>query len=36
MTRFTEMGVIAFESLSDSTEDEDAFADGSPVTREVA
>jgi len=34
--RFTEMGVIAFESLSDSTEDEDAFADGSPVTRQVA
>jgi hypothetical protein len=34
--RFTEMGVIAFEDLSDSTEDEDAFADGSPVTRQVA
>ncbi|HXR54757.1 MAG TPA: ferritin-like domain-containing protein [Acidimicrobiales bacterium] len=34
--RFTEMGVIAFEHLSDSTEDEDAFADGSPVTRQVA
>ena len=34
--KFTEMGVIAFENLSDSTEDEDAFADGSPVTRQVA
>jgi hypothetical protein len=34
--KFTEMGVIAFEHLSDSTEDEDAFADGSPVTRQVA
>jgi hypothetical protein len=34
--RFTEMGVIAFADLSDSTEDEDAFADGSPVTRQVA
>ncbi|HLJ06947.1 MAG TPA: ferritin-like domain-containing protein, partial [Acidimicrobiia bacterium] len=31
--KFTEMGVIAFENLSDSTEDEDAFADGSPVAR---
>jgi hypothetical protein len=34
--RFTEMGVIAFEHLGDSTEDEDAFADGSPVSRRVA
>jgi hypothetical protein len=34
--KFTEMGVIAFEHLSDSTEDEDAFADGSPVSRQVA
>ena len=34
--RFTELGVIAFEDLSDSTEDEDAFAEGSPVTRQVA
>jgi hypothetical protein len=34
--RFTEMGVIEFEHLGDSTEDEDAFADGSPVTRQVA
>jgi hypothetical protein len=35
-TKFTEMGAIAFEHLSDSTEDEDAFADGSPVDRQVA
>jgi hypothetical protein len=34
--RFTEMGVIAFEHLEDSTEDADAFADGSPVARAVA
>ncbi len=34
--RFTEMGVIAFENLTDSTEDEDAFADGSPATRQVS
>ena len=34
--RFTEMGVIGFEHLSDSTEDDDAFADGSPVARQVA
>ncbi len=34
--KFTEMGVIAFEDLSDSTEDADAFADGSPVERRVA
>jgi hypothetical protein len=34
--KFTEMGVIAFEHLEDSTEDADAFADGSPVTRAVA
>ncbi len=34
--KFTEMGVIAFENLTDSTEDEDAFADGSPVSRSVA
>ena len=35
-TKFTEMGAIAFEHLTDSTEDEDAFADGSPAEREVA
>ena len=35
-TKFTEIGVIAFEHLTDSTEDEDAFADGSPVDRQVA
>ena len=34
--KFTEMGAIAFEDLSDSTEDADAFADGSPVERRVA
>jgi hypothetical protein len=34
--KFTEMGVIAFEHLQDSTEDEDAFADGSPAARHVA
>jgi hypothetical protein len=34
--KFTEMGAIAFEDLSDSTEEEDAFADGSPVDRQVA
>jgi hypothetical protein len=34
--KFTEMGAIAFENLTDSTEDEDAFADGSPAEREVA
>jgi hypothetical protein len=34
--KFTEMGAIAFEHLEDSTEDEDAFADGSPVDRQVA
>ena len=34
--KFTEMGAIAFEHLTDSTEDEDAFADGSPVERNVA
>ena len=34
--KFTEMGAIAFENLSDSTEEEDAFADGSPVERNVA
>jgi hypothetical protein len=33
--KFTEMGAIAFEHLEDSTEDEDAFADGSPVERQV-
>jgi rubrerythrin len=35
-TKFTEMGAIAFENLTDSTEEEDAFADGSPVDRQVA
>jgi hypothetical protein len=34
--KFTEMGAIAFEHLEDSTEEEDAFADGSPVDRQVA
>jgi len=34
--KFTEMGAIAFEHLTDSTEDEDAFADGSPADRQVA
>ncbi len=34
--KFTQMGVIEFENLSDSTEDQDAFADGSPVARGVA
>jgi hypothetical protein len=34
-TKFTEMGAIAFEDLHDSTEEEDAFADGSPVDRQV-
>jgi hypothetical protein len=34
--KFTEMGAIAFEHLTDSTEDEDAFADGSPAERQVA
>jgi hypothetical protein len=34
--KFTEMGAIAFEHLTDSTEDEDAFADGSPAERNVA
>ncbi|HEY1733012.1 MAG TPA: ferritin-like domain-containing protein, partial [Acidimicrobiales bacterium] len=34
--KFTEMGAIAFEDLADSTEDADAFADGSPVERRVA
>jgi len=29
------MGAIAFEHLTDSTEDEDAFADGSPAERGV-
>ena len=34
--KFTDMGAIAFEHLTDSTEEEDAFADGSPVERQVA
>jgi hypothetical protein len=34
--KFTEMGAIAFEDLTDSTEEADAFADGSPATRQVA
>jgi hypothetical protein len=33
--KFTEMGAIAFEDLGDTTQDEDAFADGSPVERAV-
>jgi hypothetical protein len=34
--KFTEMGAIVFEHLTDTTEEEDAFADGSPVERQVA
>ena len=34
--KFTEMGAIAFEHFTDSTEEADAFADGSPVERQVA
>jgi hypothetical protein len=34
--KFTEMGAIAFENLTDATEDADAFADGSPADRQVA
>jgi hypothetical protein len=34
--KFTEMGAIAFENLNDATEEADAFADGSPVDRQVA
>ncbi|HEY1827454.1 MAG TPA: hypothetical protein VGF87_05505, partial [Acidimicrobiales bacterium] len=34
--KFTEMGAIAFEHLTDTTQDEDAMADGSPVERNVA
>jgi hypothetical protein len=30
------MGAIAFEDLTDTTQDEDAFADGSPAERNVA
>jgi hypothetical protein len=33
--KFTEMGAIAFEDLTDATEDADAFADGSPAERQV-
>ncbi len=33
--KFTDMGAIAFEHLTDSTEEEDAFADGSPAERQV-
>ena len=34
--KFTEMGAIAFENLTDATEEPDAFAEGSPVGRAVA
>jgi hypothetical protein len=34
--KFTDLGAIAFEHLTDSTEEEDAFADGSPAERQVA
>jgi hypothetical protein len=34
--KFTEMGAIAFENLTDTTMDEDAFADGSPAERLVS
>ncbi len=33
--KFTEMGAIAFENLTDATEEADAFADGSPADRQV-
>jgi len=33
--KFTEMGAIAFEDLEDTTQDADAFADGSPAERQV-
>ncbi len=34
--KFTQMGAIAFEDLEDTTQDQDAFADGSPAERDVA
>ncbi len=34
--KFTEMGVIEFENLADTTEEADAAADGSPVERMVS
>jgi hypothetical protein len=34
--KFTEMGAIAFENLTDATEEADAFAEGSPAARAVA
>ena len=34
-TKFTEMGVIAFEDWEDTTLDVDANADSSPVDRQV-
>jgi hypothetical protein len=34
--KFTEMGAIAFEDWADTTEEADAFADGSPIDRNVA
>ena len=34
--RFTELGAIALEHLTDASEEEDAFADGSPADRQVA
>jgi hypothetical protein len=34
--KFTEMGAIAFEDWADTTEEADAFAEGSPVDRQVA
>ena len=34
-TKFTEMGAIAFEQPCDTTEEDDALADGSPTEREL-
>jgi hypothetical protein len=34
--KFTEMGAIAFEDWTDTTEEADAFASGSPAARQVA
>ena len=34
--KFTELGAIGFEHLRDASEEEDAFADGSPADRQVA
>ncbi|MCX6511808.1 MAG: hypothetical protein NT160_01785 [Actinobacteria bacterium] len=34
-TKFSEIGVIAFEDFEDTTQDEDVQAEGSPVDREL-